>query len=107
MSRDYTLPLETDWTVDDLTILPDECRYELIDGRLDLRHRDSLGRLGGLALLAELKAACPTGLRVKSRDSSGGDLRRPVPDIAVLDADDSALLVVDVMHEGRHLAEMV
>jgi hypothetical protein len=36
MSRDYTLPGETDWTVDDLTILSAKCRYELIDGRLDL-----------------------------------------------------------------------
>jgi hypothetical protein len=36
MPIDFTLPLEVSWTVNELAILPDECRYELIDGRLDL-----------------------------------------------------------------------
>jgi hypothetical protein len=102
------LPLETDWTVDDLTILPARCRYELIDGRLDLWDRDSLARLAGLALMAELKAASPPGFRVVARMALERDgLECPTPDIAVLDPDDTVVLVVDVLHPGRHLAEML
>ena len=75
------MPLETDWTVDDLTILPARCRYELIDGRLDLWDRDSLARLAGLALMAELKAACPPGFRVLPEwhwSATGWNVRRRI-----------------------------
>jgi len=95
MSRDYALPLETDWTVDDLTILPARCRYELIDGRLDLWDRDSLARLAGLALMAELKAACPPGFRVVARMALERDgVECPTPDIAVLDPGDTVVLAL-------------
>jgi hypothetical protein len=53
MSRDYTLPLETEWTVGDPAILPDGA-----DRRpLDLWGRHGLTELAGIALMAELKAA--------------------------------------------------
>jgi hypothetical protein len=106
MVSDYMLPPEADWTVDDLAILPAGCRRELIDGRLDLWDRDTLARLVGLALMAELKAACPPGFRVQSCVPTGG-AGCAAPDITVFAPEGNAVLVVDVLHPGRHLAEML
>jgi hypothetical protein len=58
--------------------------------------------------MAELKAACPPGFRVVARRRLLRDgVGCPTPDISVLDSDGAVVLLVDVLHPGRHLAEML
>jgi hypothetical protein len=52
MVADFRLPLEADFTVDELKILPDEYRYELLDGKIYLDERAPLSELAGVALMA-------------------------------------------------------
>jgi hypothetical protein len=103
MARDYILPPEVDLTVDDLAILPDECRYELIEGKLDLWDRQPLPQLAPLALMAELMAASPPGFQVVSRRPL--DAEGHAPDVTVLDSGGQVVLVVDVIRSDRCIAD--
>ena len=110
MVADFTLPSEVDWTVDELAILPDECRYGLIDGRLDLWDRAPLLELAGLALMAALKVSCPPEFRVRPRVPLWPDNDRlPAPDVVVLGpgGDGDIRLVVDVVRPGWLFADML
>ena len=109
MTVDFTLPSEVSWTVDELSILPDECRYELIDGRLDLWDCAPLTGLAGLALMSSLKLACPSGWRILPRVGlwPGGDV--PPADIVVVGpgGDEDIKLVVDVVQPEWLFTEML
>ncbi len=73
-----------DWTVDDLANLPDDLRYELIDGRLILpsptfMHQDICGEV-----MLMLRPNCPPGFRVVIDVSLAVDPRNePRPDVVV------------------------
>ena len=101
----FELPAQGHWTVDDLRILPDEFRYELIDGWIDVQDRAPLSALAGLAVMGALKSACPPDLRVFPRRpvAPGSD---PAPDVVVLDAA-GPLLAVDVVQPDWSFAEML
>lgn len=103
MARDYSLPPALDLTVDDLVILPDGSRYELIDGKLDMRDRRSLSDLAPLALLAELRAACPPGFHVVPRKAL--DAAGHAPDVTVLDPAGEIVLAVDAIRNDRRMAD--
>ena len=67
MAVDFELPPDLDLTTDDLVILPDEYRCELMDGELFLQQRAPLLDLAPLALFAALRVCCPPELRVEAR----------------------------------------
>ncbi|MEV4346152.1 Uma2 family endonuclease [Actinoplanes sp. NPDC049596] len=105
-----------DWTVDDLASLPQDLRYELIDGRLILPspaffHQDLCWELNGM-----LRPHCPPGdkpvtdlsLQVNHRNEPRPDVvvarkaygkRSPLPV-------DGALLVVEVVSPTSHFRDM-
>jgi hypothetical protein len=108
MVKRFILPAQVDWTIDELSILPDEFRYELVDGRLDIQQRAPLVQLAALGLMATLKDACPAGFRVEARPFGWWE-GPPVPDIVVRGPGgaDGVVLAVDVAEPGRNYADML
>lgn len=89
MASVTTMPVDGDWTVDDLAQLPDDgLRYELVDGVLLVSPSPLVPHQLGLAgLLAQLTAAAPADLRVLPAplDITFSRTRLLQPDIVVLD----------------------
>ncbi|MCO8271926.1 Uma2 family endonuclease [Actinoplanes sp. TRM 88003] len=109
MVADYVLP-EVEFTVDELSILPDECRYELIDGRLDLWDRSPLSDLAGLAVMSSLKVSCPHDFQVLPRPTLWPESEEmPPPDLVVLGpgGDGDIRLVIDVVQLRWLFADML
>jgi hypothetical protein len=99
---------DVEFTTDDLSILPDGCRYELIEGRLDLWDRAPLSDLVGLGLLATLRASCPPGMRVAARPALWLETEAmPAPEVAVMGpgGDRDIRLVVDVRRPNSLFAD--
>lgn len=88
----FEVPAQGRWTVDDMAILPEGFRYELIDGVIDFQDQAPIAQLAGVGVMGALKVDCPGGLRVVPWPPI---LPKP-PTVAVSDAD-GARLVVDVV----------
>ncbi|WP_250001746.1 Uma2 family endonuclease [Actinoplanes sp. M2I2] len=101
---------DVEFCVDDLSILPDECRYELIEGRLDVWDRAPLTDLAGLALMAALKESAPQGFEVLSRPSlwpEAADMPAPALAVAGPGGDGDVRLVIDVVQPGWLFADLL
>src|SRR3954465_12122641 len=74
-----------DWTVDDLASLPEDLRYELIDGRLVLPSPTVIHQEIAFLVCLALRANCPPGL-VAVRDMSleVNNRNEPRPDVVVV-----------------------
>jgi Uma2 family endonuclease len=105
-----------DWTVDDLASLPEDLRYELIDGRLILPsptflHQDICGEV-----MIMLRPSCPPGYRVVIDVSLEVNRRNePRPDVVVARKAvglrspapiEAALLVIEVISPTSHFRDM-
>jgi len=105
-----------DWTVDDLASLPQDLRYELIDGRLILPSPTGLHQDICIELALMLRPHCPpthkpifdVSLKVNRRNEPRPDvvvmlkaygMRTPVPI-------DGALLLIEVVSPTSHLRDM-
>lgn len=88
----FEVPAQGHWTVDDMAILPEDFRYELIDGVIEFQDRAPLAWLAGVAVMGALKAGCPAGLRVVP----WAPILPAPPTVAVMDAGE-AVLAVDVV----------
>lgn len=101
----FELPAQGSWTAGDMAVLPEELRYELIDGWVDIQDRAPLSSLAGLAVMGALKAGCPSDLRVVARHQVL-PADRAAPAVAVLD-EAGVLLAVDVVQPGWTFADML
>jgi Uma2 family endonuclease len=105
-----------DWTVDDLASLPEDLRYELIDGRLLLPSPTVAHQEPCVEILLALRLHCPPGLkpvldlslRINSRNE-------PRPDVVVIGLDhvdrspvpvEDAILAVEVISPDSHFRDM-
>ena len=105
-----------DWTVDDLANLPEDLRYELIDGRLILPSPTGLHQDLCHEIVSDLRPTCPPGYRAIIDLSLEVDRRNePRPDVVVLRQAlgmrspapvDGALLVVEVISPSSHFRDM-
>lgn len=105
-----------DWTVDDLASLPQDLRYELIDGRLVLPSPTVFHQDVRQELVIALRPFCPPGYRAVIDVSLEVDARNePRPDVVVgrmafgLRSPlpiESALLVVEVISPTSHFRDM-
>jgi Uma2 family endonuclease len=106
-----------DWTVDDLTSLPEDLRYELIDGRLILPSPTLLHQEIAAELRTMLLPNCPKGYRPGLDLSLEVDRRNePRPDLVVARMAyglrsplpiQGALLLVEVISPTSHSRDMV
>ena len=105
-----------DWTVDDLASLPQDLRYELIDGRLILPSPTMFHQVICCELSTMLRPNCPPGYRPVIDISLEVDRRNePRPDVVVARLAygmrspvpiDGALLVVEVVSPTSHFRDM-
>jgi Uma2 family endonuclease len=96
-----------DWTVDDLASLPEDLRYELIDGRLILPSPTGIHQIVGVDLVLALRAHCPADYAPVPDLSLKIDKRNePRPDVVVVRRDqlhvspvpvEDAILAVEVL----------
>ena len=74
-----------DWTVDDLASLPQDLRYELIDGRLILPSPTGVHQDICLELALMLRPDCPPGYRpIVDLSLEVNRRNEPRPDVVVL-----------------------
>lgn len=112
---ELNLPDKQDWTVDDLTSLPKDLRYELIDGRLILPSPTAIHQDIGVEVLLALRVQCPPGFLAVVDLSLKIDHRsEPRPDVAVIKLDHAdvspvpvqdALLAVEVISPDSHFRD--
>jgi Uma2 family endonuclease len=105
-----------DWTVDDLASLPQDLRYELIDGRLILPSPTSVHQLLGIELVLMLRPNCPSNYVPVPDLSLKIDRRNePRPDVAVVQKRyakrsplpiEGAMLVLEIISPTSHLRDM-
>jgi Uma2 family endonuclease len=105
-----------DWTVDDLASLPQDLRYELIDGRLILPSPTMFHQEVCFQLATMLRPNCPPGYRPAIDISLEVDHRNePRPDVVVASIAsglrsplpiEGALLVVEVVSPTSHFRDM-
>ena len=116
MTVALNLPDKQDWTVDDLATLPEDLRYELIDGRLILPSPTAIHQILGGEVWLALRAGCPPTL-VPVTDLSLKINRRnePRPDVVVVRPGhlnrtplpvEDAVLAVEVISAGSHFRDM-
>jgi Uma2 family endonuclease len=96
-----------DWTADDLASLPEDLRYELIDGRLILPSPTGIHQIVGVDLVLALRAHCPAdyapvpdlSLKIDNRNE-------PRPGVVVVSSDqlhvspvpvEDAILAVEIL----------
>jgi Uma2 family endonuclease len=104
-----------DWTVDDLTSLPKDLRYELIDGRLILPSPTYFHQEVAAELRSMLLPSCPPGYRPVLDMSLEVDRRNePRPDVVVLPMTmamrtpipvEHALVLVEVVSPSSHIRD--
>ena len=104
-----------DWTVDDLASLPEDLRYELIDGMLILSSPSLTHQHLGLRICTALEVDCPADLVVVPDMSLRVDYRNePRPDIVVAGpahADqtplpvEDAVLAVEIVSPTSHIRD--
>lgn len=116
MTAALHLPEKQDWTVDDLTGLPEDLRYELIDGRLILPSPTGVHQILGVEVVLALRAGCPAGyvpapdlsLKINYRNE-------PRPDVVVISLAhvgrspapvEGALLAVEIISPDSHFRDM-
>jgi Uma2 family endonuclease len=109
------LPGRQDWTVDDLASLPEDLRYELIDGRLILPSPTAMHQFFGVEVTLALRVNCPVGyvpipdlsLKINYRNE-------PRPDVVVIDRKhfritpvpvEDALLAVEIISPSSRLID--
>jgi Uma2 family endonuclease len=107
---------KNDWTVDDLANLPQDLRYELIDGRLILPSPTGFHQVVCMDLALMLRPHCPPDFTPIVDLSIAVDGRNePRPDVVVLRKAlalrtpapvDGALLVVEVISPTSHFRDM-
>lgn len=107
---------ERDWTVDDLASLPQDLRYELIDGRLLVPSPTFLHQDICFELVAMLRPNCPPGYRAVWDVSLEVDRRNePRPDVVVARQAvglrspapiQAAMLVAEVISPTSHFRDM-
>ncbi|MGK5678741.1 Uma2 family endonuclease [Actinoplanes sp. URMC 104] len=105
-----------DWTVDDLASLPEDLRYELIDGRLILPSPTPIHQLLAVEVMLMLRPRCPAGYFPVIDLSLEVDRRNePRPDVVVVHKAyaartpvpvDGALLVVEVVSPTSHFRDL-
>jgi Uma2 family endonuclease len=76
---------EREWTVDDLASLPEDLRYELIDGRLVLPSPTVIHQEIAFLVCLALRANCPPGLvAVLDMSLEINNRNEPRPDVVVV-----------------------
>jgi Uma2 family endonuclease len=105
-----------DWTVDDLATLPQDLRYELIDGRLLLPSPTAFHQDLCVEIILMLRSNCPSDYRPVIDLSLEVDPRNePRPDVVVLRKKlamrtpapiEGALLIVEVISPTSHFRDM-
>jgi Uma2 family endonuclease len=105
-----------DWTVDDLASLPQDLRYELIDGRLLLPSPTGFHQILGVEIVLALRPGCPSGYTPVPDMSLSIDQRNePRPDVVVIPEDallqspvpiDNALLAVEIVSPTSRARDM-
>jgi Uma2 family endonuclease len=79
------LPERQDWTVDDLASLPQDLRYELIDGRLILPSPTAMHQIFGWDVGLALRVNCPAGyVAVPDLSLKINYRNEPRPDVVVI-----------------------
>ncbi|MET0520665.1 MAG: Uma2 family endonuclease [Jiangellaceae bacterium] len=105
-----------DLTVDDLASLPEDLRYELIDGRLILPSPTGLHQLLGVELMLMLRPNClPDYAPIIDLSLNIDRRNEPRPDVVVVHQRymtrtpvpvDGALLVVEIISPTSHFRDM-
>jgi Uma2 family endonuclease len=116
MTAALCLPDKQDWTVDDLASLPEDLRYELIDGRLVLPSPTGFHQILGVELVIALRAGCPSGYKpVPDLSLAINRRNEPRPDVVVVRKGqltrspvpvEIALLAVEVVSPDSHFRDM-
>jgi Uma2 family endonuclease len=114
---DLGLADKQNWTVDDLASLPEDLRYELIDGRLILPSPTGMHQILGMDVAFALRPGCPpdyapaVDLSLKMNPSN-----EPRPDVVVGKRSsyrrspvpvDDALLAVEIISPSSRSIDMV
>jgi Uma2 family endonuclease len=110
------LDSKQDWTVDDLASLPEDLRYELIDGRLILSSPTGPHQELGVEIVLALRLNCPDGFRPFTDLSLRVNQRNePRPDVVVAGLErihrspipaEDVLLAVEVISPDSHFRDM-
>lgn len=117
MTAALHLPDKQDWTVDDLASLPEDLRYELIDGRLILPSPTGIHQELGVEVLMALRVHCPSDFRPFVDLSLKIDFRsEPRPDVVVINRSwasvspvpaKEALLAVEIISPDSTYRDMI
>ena len=110
------LPEKQEWTVDDLVGLPEDLRYELIDGRLILPSPTGVHQILGVELVLALRTGCPAGYApVPGLSLKVSHRNEPRPDVVVIGLAhigrspapvEGALLAVEIISPDSHFRDM-
>ena len=110
------LPQKQEWTVDDLVSLPEDLRYELIDGRLILPSSTGIHQILGVELVLALRTGCPAGYApVPDLSLKINHRNEPRPDVVVISLShigrspapvEGALLAVEIISPDSHFRDM-
>ncbi|MEU8231883.1 Uma2 family endonuclease [Actinoplanes sp. NPDC048967] len=116
MTAALHLPEKQDWTVDDLVSLPEDLRYELIDGRLILPSPTGVHQIIGVEVVLALRPGCPRGYApVPDLSLKINNRNEPRPDVVVISLDhigrspapvEGAILAIEIISPDSHFRDM-